>query len=545
MTSHRYPVLVITLLAAFGSLTLAGCGGSTSNSTGPNAAVPAPATESHVVPAVAIGNDAGDAGGVQQAAYKEKSPPTKSSTKPKFDPLVENGKFFEGWTKPKLALVISGRQDGYLEPCGCAGLENQKGGLSRRYSLLEQMRKRGWPVAAIDVGGIVRRFGTQAEVQYTLTAEALKKMGYAAVGFGVGDLRLSAGSIVSAIAGENPEDTIFTSANVNVLGLTPKVRIIEAGGMKLGIIAVLGKENQEQVNNAEIEITPADEAIEAALPQLAECDVKILLAHASPDESKALAKKFPQFQYVVDGSDVDVPMAEPTKIAGSKARLIEVGHKGMYVYVIGFFDDAKQPVRFQRVALDSRFPDSAEMKEIMKAYQAQLEQLGWEGLGLKPVPHPKAKNSKQPAFASAQSCKECHPTAYGIWSKTKHAHATETLAKLEIPRQYDAECISCHATGWNPTGFFPYEGGFVSLEETPHLAGNSCENCHGPAGAHVAAEKARNGKREAEREALKLTAGWAKDNVCNKCHDADNSPEFIKPGAFEKYWPKIEHKGKK
>ena len=48
--------------------------------------------------------------------------------KEKFDPVAENGKFFEGWKKPKLAIVISGRQDGYLEPCGCAGLFRQKGG---------------------------------------------------------------------------------------------------------------------------------------------------------------------------------------------------------------------------------------------------------------------------------------------------------------------------------------------------------------------------------------------------------------------------------
>jgi hypothetical protein len=29
-----------------------------------------------------------------------------------------------------------------------------------------------------------------------------------------------------------------------------------------------------------------------------------------------------------------------------------------------------------------------------------------------------------------------------------------------------------------------------------------------------------------------------------ECHDLDNSPEFHKPGAFEKYWKQIEHKGK-
>jgi hypothetical protein len=40
---------------------------------------------------------------------------------------------------------------------------------------------------------------------------------------------------------------------------------------------------------------------------------------------------------------------------------------------------------------------------------------------------------------------------------------------------------------------------------------------------------------------MQLTAGLAKANVCINCHDHDNSPEF----DFERYWPKVEHKGKR
>ena len=413
---------------------------------------------------------------------------------------------------------------------------------------MQQLQAEGWPVAAVDVGGLVRRFGKQAEIQFGIAAESLQKMGYGAVGFGPADLRLSAGEIVAAVAGQKPEDTIFVSANVSLFGLTPKFRIIEAGGMKLGVTAVLGKDYQREVNNNEIVIEPAAAAIKAVMPEIEACDVKILLAHATTDEARALAKQFPMFDLVVEAGSADVPLEQPEKIVGTKARLIEVGHKAQYVIVAGFYDNPLS-VRFQRVALDSRFPDTLEMKQLMATYQAELQQLGWKELGVKSVPHPRAQKGDPLAgqFASAASCKECHPTAFGIWSKSKHAHATETLAKLNPPRQYDPECISCHATGWNPSEFFPYVGGFDSLEKTPRLAGNSCDNCHGPSAAHVAAEQGRNrAKREAERTALKLTVGFAQDNVCAKCHDHDNSPEFTKPGKFEKeYWPKVEHRGKK
>ncbi|HEX4149778.1 MAG TPA: hypothetical protein VHY20_12355, partial [Pirellulales bacterium] len=79
----------------------------------------------------------------------------------KVDPVKVNGPIFEGWKTPNLAILITGEQLGYLEPCGCAGLENQKGGLGRRATLIKQLRAQGWPVVAIDLGGLVRRFGQQ------------------------------------------------------------------------------------------------------------------------------------------------------------------------------------------------------------------------------------------------------------------------------------------------------------------------------------------------------------------------------------------------
>src|SRR5260221_4488988 len=57
---------------------------------------------------------------------------------------------FEGWEKPAAAIVFSGEQHGYIEPCGCS--LDQLGGLSRRADLLRQIAERGWPATAFDVG---------------------------------------------------------------------------------------------------------------------------------------------------------------------------------------------------------------------------------------------------------------------------------------------------------------------------------------------------------------------------------------------------------
>src|SRR5215203_4940849 len=61
----------------------------------------------------------------------------------KVDPIAVNGTIFVDWPKPDVALVFSGEQNGYLEPCGCERLENQKGGLKRRFTFLKWLREKG------------------------------------------------------------------------------------------------------------------------------------------------------------------------------------------------------------------------------------------------------------------------------------------------------------------------------------------------------------------------------------------------------------------
>ena len=46
---------------------------------------------------------------------------------------------------PAALLIVSGQQDGYMEPCGCSA--EQIGGLIRRYDLVERMQKQNWPVS--------------------------------------------------------------------------------------------------------------------------------------------------------------------------------------------------------------------------------------------------------------------------------------------------------------------------------------------------------------------------------------------------------------
>lgn len=467
--------------------------------------------------------------------------------RPAIDPVATNGPIFEGWPKPKLALVITGDQNGYIEPCGCTGRENQLGGISRRFSFFKKLEADGWPFVAVDLGGLVDRFNREAELKYQITGEALAKMAYSAVAFGPKDLRLPATGLLSVTAAQDGPSP-YVSANVNLFDQTQPFRVVEAGGMKIGVTSVLGDEYQREINNAELKLSPAEASLAAIMPKLkaAGCDRLVLLSHATQKESEALARKFPAFSVVVTAGGAEVPPNLPKKIEGTDTLLVEVGTKGKYAIVLGLYDDAKEPVRYQRVPLDARFADSPEMAKLMEAFQGQLEQLGFEELGIRPKIHPRAKSQGDATgqFVGSAKCGECHKAAMEVWSKSRHAHATEALIKATPSRIFDPECISCHVTGWNAQEFLPYESGYMSLAASAHLQGNGCENCHGPGGAHVAAEAGKDlSFRDKQRQALRLTKATVELNVCIKCHDDDNDPHFN--GNFAKYWEKIEHKGKR
>ena len=467
------------------------------------------------------------------------------------DPLVQtfrdrNGSIFEGWKKPRAVVVVTGELDGYIEPCGCTGKDNQKGGLSRRQNFLQALAAADWPVVAVDVGGQVKRFGRQSEIKFQSIADGLRTMHYAAVGFGPGDLRLPAEELVAAVAPVGDQPTPFVSANVGLLGLdaniTPRFRVVEAGGLRFGIVSVLGDTEARQVRNDAIEIVPAAQAVESAAAELkkAECAHQILLSWGTPEETKALAARFPQFDIVVTAGGADEPPAELPTLSGG-ARLVELGHKGMFAVVVAFFDDPQVPLRTQRVPLDARWGEAADMIRLLGTYQGQLESLGLTGLGLAAVRHPTGRR-----FAGSAACADCHQHAYAVWKDSPHATALTTLEEQKPSRDGDPECLSCHVVGWAPQRFEPFEGGFSGMKSTPHLAHQGCENCHGPAAAHAAVERGDVRASVTERDRLRaevtmtIATPEGKQRAisnCLGCHDLDNSPEF----DFDTYWPQVEH----
>jgi len=364
------------------------------------------------------------------------------------------------------------------------------------------------------------------------------------------------------VAAVGDQGTPFASGNVGLLGLdaglTPRFQVVEAGGLKIGVTSVLGDREAETIRNDSLEMIPAADGLAAVTQQMvaAGCDHLVLLSFASPAESRELAAAFPQYDVVVTAGGGDEPPMIPPQLEGDTGVLVELGHKGMYAVAIGFYDDpqaaatAIQPamktssgrfLRTQRIPLDARWGESDEMIRLLGNYQVQLETLGLTGLKVGTSRHPSGRR-----FAGSQACADCHSAAYDIWAESGHAKALTTLEEADPRRDHDPECLSCHVVGWVPQKFEPYEGGFLSRQETPHLVHQGCENCHGPAAAHAAVEAGDVVASEVERDRLRSELTMTIDtpegrkrtiNNCLECHDLDNSPSF----DFDEYWPAVAH----
>lgn len=531
------------------------------------------------------------------------------------------GPLFTNWPKatPELAIVLTGQTYGYLSPCGCS--RPQKGGLERRANFVESFRAKGWEVVGLDLGDVVSQKGLPEQnlLKYRATMRSLAAMGYAAVGLGEYDFQAQLFELLGGYTLQNPNAApIVLGANLvgvgrdnkgNVAQVFPRESYFPGGGPKtrplvedveviapagkpaIAVVGILGKDFIAKLGKIDDKfgVAEAKDAIQAALAVAAKHPAKprlnVLLYAGTFEQATAAAKAFPQFQLVVCQSEESEPPQFPTPANDGKTLVVQVGHKGQNVGVVGVFKaaDGGTDLRYQLVPLGEEYITPADKVKghkvlgILEDYAAAVEKDNLLAVArAKPALHQAQVElaNLKPTYVGAAACAKCHAAEFAVWNASKHAHAYEALVKAaERPskRQFDPECVTCHTTG------FQYEGGFADATKSANLLGNQCENCHGPGSAHAAAPNnralyktllpwaAKAGDRlpkigvfEAAAKAKardpfaadaplgKLNADqkrhfFAVQTMCMRCHDGENDPKF----DLIEYFPKIHHSGLK
>ena len=131
-------------------------------------------------------------------------------------------------------------------------------------------------------------------------------------------------------------------------------------------------------------------------------------------------------------------------------------------------------------------------------------------------------------FVGPETCRECHEEQFDSWAQTRMANTFRVLlpgeaveqklmAELDPERDYsdDPACLPCHTTGYGKVG------GFVSFEETPEMAGVTCEACHGHGGTY--ANSVMDPKDPTFQGSEARDAGLIyppTETVCRGCHNS-------------------------
>jgi hypothetical protein len=536
----------------------------------------------------------------------------------KAPPALGGTALFATWpqnTRPEAVLVLSGQTFGFVQPCGCS--RPQYGGLERRANFMESLRKKGWPVAGADLGDLYpdrHPLGTagittppkQALMKYVTTMNALREMGYIAVGVGKTEYTaglhaltaeyalqkeqppyLLAGNVAGKAEGKTiPRDQFFPAGPGSKRPLVGLAEIADFGAISIGLVGVAGKSLADEARKADplLEFEDAQEWLKKAVGQLAATPkkpvVNVLLFQGPPDGAKAVAKDRPEFNVILCQSEDSEPPQFPEYVDvgnGAKTMIIQVGHKGRYVGALGVFKtNGGYELKYQLVPLGEEYMtpnDAAAEKEsrVLALLEDYAKQVKDQNMLSKVTPTANPAQIQAPTlnltYVGTEKCVACHAGEHKKWEGTPHSRAYEALEKIaKRPgfRNFDPECIVCHTVG------FGFKTGFENAEKTPALKNVSCESCHGPGSGHAFNEK--------NESLMKLMMPW-KQNKDDKLPDVATMEKLAKMSPVErgqvalppaqvrvvnavslacqkchdvendphfdlyKYWPKIAHSG--
>jgi hypothetical protein len=122
-----------------------------------------------------------------------------------------------------------------------------------------------------------------------------------------------------------------------------------------------------------------------------------------------------------------------------------------------------------------------------------------------------AQTVSAPLYVGSLACKPCHEKEYANFiTYAKKNNSYESIERLQKGLNEDdlKKCYACHTTGYGKPG------GFVSLQETPHLKNAGCEVCHGPGSAHVKDVKPAS------------IVGAPQIKECHQCHTSERIKAF-------------------
>ena len=412
------------------------------------------------------------------------------------------------WANESVSIIYSGNLDGELEPCGCSA-EGNFGGIKRRATLLQRLRKETPSIVILSAGGLLSTDGPGDRLKGEYILKGYARLGYDAIAVQWRDLSYGA---EFAAAVELP--WVLSNSKNNVDGFRVQ-RVIERDGQRIAYFVWLDSKDSplRQMQGKHGLVDDSPKALRQALQQAKSQGQLTVLATSLDSQQFAESVGLANVDILIEKSAYEV-YGKPHMQAGT--LIVQPGSRGMRLGRLNLTVKAGGIVDWKHEVLPmpTSIPDAPELSAWYDEYNARVK-----ADYLKRVEARKKLATGSSPFVGEAVCQTCHAVQHKIWFDTQHATAYEKLE--DVNKAFDPDCVKCHVVG------FDQPGGFFDMNITGHLMGVQCESCHGAGREHV---EAGGGKPLAN-------AGWPKQKICAQCHIQKHSPGFELDG----YWPKIAH----
>lgn len=400
---------------------------------------------------------------------------------------------------PDVVLLVTGSTNGLLEACNCSG--PMPGGLARRSGLLRSYRAACEYTLTIDTGDLFWIEPGDLRNNYSLRGYGL--LGYDAVVLGDQEWAESDDRLAAMLSGElapvGLSTTVQSPGSAESLPIRREL-LRPLGEHRIALLSYVGEEAFAFFDRARAEMLRRDSLASLAgrIEALrADGATVVLVVHGSEDDVRAAAKLRPDV--ILWGH-----AAKSCKelLAFDAVPVVRVG-QAAYVGVLALALDPGGRVsrsEYRLEVVDEAWPIDHRLLELYQAYAHQAMRRALD-----------AKREQSIAFATSESCGQCHQAQYRNWKGSAHAGAYRTLQRVD--RTGDPNCLTCHTLG------FGMEGGFYTFRRTPERAGVHCQNCHRFGTAeHLSAE----GRAGLRHQGLAPVT----EEVCTSCHTPVTDPNW-------------------
>ncbi|HET9939769.1 MAG TPA: multiheme c-type cytochrome [Candidatus Eisenbacteria bacterium] len=426
-----------------------------------------------------------------------------------------------------LTVLFTGDTSGFLEHCGCK--VNQSGGVARRATMIERLRREHPDAPLLDLGNAFAKPETPAELDYLarqeqrLYLQTMATMGYDAVAVGTNELLYGTGWFREATKGLGLP---YLSGNVLEHGATlePAWRVVRARGLRIAIVSVLepphGPDALPQFEASTTSLRFADPvaAVERSLSEIGDrADFTIVIGRLESRTIQNLVLEVPGIDLILSnagGTSGLVQASGAPETTGDQGflRRTLILHEDSRNYGLESVDlrlDDSSHVASARTThhwLYEDVPDDPTIRAMLTRFYEQVGTRDSAQASVRPL-FPTSKERLEGIYVGASRCATCHRLEFDQWKTTRHATAYKTL--LDAHRHYQPRCIVCHVVG------FRTAHGYKLGDPEEPLANVQCEVCHGPGGAHVAAPATARMERTPP------------ESTCLECHNPQHSDAFV------------------